>query len=420
MMAKGIFVFLNFFMIASSFGQQEYAKTILDSLCHERYDGRGYVNNGDVRAADFIARELVKLGASPVKNYSFEQPYSMRVNTFPSEMLVILGEDTLMPGKDYLVDPNSGTVKGKFELVEINSANIQPVYNGDVQLNQYTTSQKIFAFNFTDIQDKEHLSKLKGMAVKAMGYVPVIWVEKNKQMFSVGRKSFAFPLINIDFASYFKVSSVELDIVNKFIPNYQAKNIIGKIDGKKKNKFIVFSAHYDHLGRMGSNTYFPGANDNASGVAMLLSLAKYFKQHPPKYSIVFCFFSGEEAGLEGSKYFVSNPYFKLNQIKFVLNIDIMGSADNGVTIVNATKHINDFTALVNINSEKGYLKEIKSRGPTANSDHYYFSELGVPAFFIYSMGSVRNYHDIYDSAENTPLTKFNEVQSLMIDFVATK
>jgi Zn-dependent M28 family amino/carboxypeptidase len=149
-------------------------------------------------------------------------------------------------------------------------------------------------------------------------------------------------------------------------------------------------------------------------------LAKYFKQHPPKYSIVFCFFSGEEAGLEGSKYFVSNPYFKLNQIKFVLNIDIMGSADNGVTIVNATKHINDFTALVNINSEKGYLKEIKSRGPTANSDHYYFSELGVPSFFIYSMGSVRNYHDIYDSAENTPLTKFNEVQSLMIDFVATK
>jgi hypothetical protein len=84
MMGKGIFVFLNFFMIASSFGQQDYAKTILDSLCHERYDGRGYVNNGDVRAADFIARELVKLGASPVKNYSFEQPYSMRVNTFPS------------------------------------------------------------------------------------------------------------------------------------------------------------------------------------------------------------------------------------------------------------------------------------------------------------------------------------------------
>lgn len=419
-MIKGLFYFSCIFFGLTGTCQQDYAKTILDSLCHERYDGRGYVNNGDVRAADFIVRELTKIGASPIKNYPFEQPYSLAVNTFPSEMLVILGKDTLMPGKDYLVDTNSGSAKGQYELVEINSSNIQPLYKGDVQLNQYTTSQKIFAFNFTDVKDKEYLTKLKGMAVKAMTYVPVIWVERNKQMFSVGRKAFAFPLINIDSASYFNTNTVQLAIVNKFNPSHQSKNIIGKIDGKKKNKFIVLSAHFDHLGRMGTDTYFPGANDNASGVAMLLSLAKYYQAHPPKYSIVFCFFSGEEAGLEGSKYFVSHPYFKLNQVKFVLNIDIMGAADNGITVVNATKHVEDYENLVRLNSEKGYLNEVKSRGPTANSDHYYFSEFGVPAFFIYSMGSVRNYHDIYDSAENTPLTKFNEVHKLLIDFIATK
>ncbi|MCC7454216.1 MAG: hypothetical protein IT222_08635, partial [Crocinitomix sp.] len=108
-MIKGLFYFSCIFFGLTGTCQQDYAKTILDSLCHERYEGRGYVNNGDVRAADFIVRELTKIGASPIKNYPFEQPYSLAVNTFPSEMLVILGKDTLMPGKDYLVDPNSGS-----------------------------------------------------------------------------------------------------------------------------------------------------------------------------------------------------------------------------------------------------------------------------------------------------------------------
>jgi aminopeptidase YwaD len=171
------------------------------------------------------------------------------------------------------------------------------------------------------------------------------------------------------------------------------------------------------LGRMGPDVYFPGANDNGSGVAMLLSLAKYFVANPPKYSIVLCFFSGEEAGLQGSKYFVSHPWFKLNKVKFVLNIDIMGGASTGITAVNATQHEKEFARLQAINEELQLLGRVKSRGPTANSDHHYFVEKGVPAFFIYSQGKVKNYHDIYDTAENTPMEKFNEVHQLIVKFV---
>jgi aminopeptidase YwaD len=96
----------------------------------------------------------------------------------------------------------------------------------------------------------------------------------------------------------------------------------------------------------------------------------------------------------------------------------MGAADKGITVVNATAHESHFNQLVEINNQKKYLAEIKKRGPTANSDHHFFAEAGVPAFFIYSMGSVTNYHDIYDTAENTPLNQFDEVQQLLIDFVA--
>ncbi len=64
---------------------------------------------------------------------------------------------------------------------------------------------------------------------------------------------------------------------------------------------------------MGGNTIFRGANDNASGIAMLLSLAKYYKENPPKYSIMFIAFGGEEIGLLGSQYFVKHPLHSIQK-----------------------------------------------------------------------------------------------------------
>lgn len=406
----------NNFVIA----QQSYAKVILDSLCSEHYDGRGYVNQGDTRAADFIIRELESIGVIPFKKNPFAQPYKLNVNTFPYPIEVVLGGDTLVPGADYLVNPSSGSAQGEFELVEINSENLQKQFNGVADLSLQSTAQKIFAFNFTDIADAKKRNEIKSFAYMAMQYFPVIWVEKNKQMFSVGRSQQNYPLVSIDSSSYYKASRVNLKVNNAYKPQYLTKNVIGFIPGKKKRKYIVLSAHYDHLGRMGPDAMFPGANDNASGVAMLLSMAKHFMANKPEYSIVLCFFSGEEAGLEGSKFFVQHPYIKLKRIQFVLNVDIMGGAEKGITVVNGTKHEEAFNTLVEINAEKNYLERVKKRGPTANSDHYFFSQSGIPAFFIYSMGSVKNYHDIYDTAENTPLNKFNEVQSLLIDFIAAQ
>ncbi|WP_070138379.1 M28 family metallopeptidase [Crocinitomix algicola] len=409
-----------FLLTAVSYGQKEYAKIILDSLCSDRYDGRGYVNDGDNRSADFIIKELKNIGVKPFKKRGYEQHYFLNVNTFPYPLEVISDGDTLIPGVDYLVDPISGNAQGEFEVIEINSQNYASIYKNQVDLSTQKPAQKIFAFNFTTVKDKEKLERIRKMAYAGMDYFPIIWVEKNKLTYRVGRTQKNYPLIILSESQYNQPKKINLKIHSTYKPQYKSKNVIGYIPGKRKRKYIVFTAHYDHLGRMGTDTYFPGANDNASGTAMLLSLAKHYMQHRPKYSIVFCFFSGEEAGLEGSKYFVSNPYFKTKRIKFVLNIDIMGAADKGITLVNATEHPNDFDTFTRLNKEKNYLNKVAKRGPTANSDHYYFTTLGIPAFFIYSMGSVSNYHDIHDTAENTPLNKFDEVQSLLIDFVSSK
>ena len=97
------------------------------------------------------------------------------------------------------------------------------------------------------------------------------------------------------------MTSLEVNIESKFIKSFPAKNLVGYIPGTdKQDSLIVFTAHYDHLGMLGSDKIFPGANDNASGVAILLYLAKYYAAHPAKYPVAFIAFSGEEPGLKGS------------------------------------------------------------------------------------------------------------------------
>lgn len=406
-------VILTLFFCGVTFAQKEYGKEILEQLCSERYAGRGYVDNGVGKAADFIVQELKSIGVSTYKKESYLQNYTFGVNTFPYPMEVKLGDNVLKIGEDYLVNSNSGTAQGTFNTFEFNSSNFY-------QSNNKPSPSDIVIFNFTDLKDKDSIAFFYQLANETAKLSPVIWITTSKLMYSVGRYEMKYPMIIIDKKAYSETETIALKINNKYISHYKNSNVIGYIPPVKKCKFkkeyIVLSAHYDHLGKMGQ-AMFPGANDNASGVAMLLSMAKYYIDNPSEYGIVLCFFSGEEAGLVGSEYFVHHPYFKLDKVKFQLNIDIMGGASKGITLVNGSVLAEPFELMESINAEKNYLPKVKKRGATANSDHHHFTESGVPAFFIYSMGTVMNYHDIHDKAENTPLTNFDEVQSLLIDFV---
>ena len=211
----------------------------------------------------------------------------------------------------------------------------------------------------------------------------------------------------------------------QFIPQMTCKNVIGMVPGELADSYIVFTAHYDHLGMMGKKTMFPGASDNASGTAMILSLAQYFAEHPSKYSIVFIAFAGEEAGLIGSEYFVNNPLMDLKSIRFLINIDIMGDAQNGIAVVNGVQHEQEFQLLSSLNpvvSVQGndtvfQFKEIRKGEGAANSDHYHFSKAGVPSFFIFSMGGKGFYHDTWDKPETLSLKNIPAVRQLVIDFV---
>jgi aminopeptidase YwaD len=189
---------------------------------------------------------------------------------------------------------------------------------------------------------------------------------------------------------------------------------------EQPDSFIVFTAHYDHLGQMGKDVYFPGANDNASGVAMLLNLAKYYSQpeNKPKYSIAFIAFGAEEVGLIGSAYFTMHPLFPLARIHFLINMDILGTGDEGITVVNATLHNPEFVKLKQLNDTNQYLPLIKPRGKASISDHHFFTERGVPCFYIYTLGGIKAYHDTCDQAATLPLTEYDDLFRLLRDFTS--
>ena len=100
-------------------------------------------------------------------------------------------------------------------------------------------------------------------------------------------------------------------------------NLVGLIRGKKHaDRYLVVSAHYDHLG-VRNGVIYNGADDNASGTAAVLSMARWFKAHPPENSIIFALFDGEEAGLLGANAFVENPPVPIERIVADVNLDMV-------------------------------------------------------------------------------------------------
>jgi Iap family predicted aminopeptidase len=329
-------------------------------------------------------------------------------------MQVVLNDRELIPGIHFVVEPSSNGYSGDLTLKK---ASISELYNEKINIKNWPKNTALVARNIGFGGDT--IRKVSQYLSKLVGSIPVIEVVNSKFTWSVSTINARNIYLQLQDSIYgTQVEKIKVNIDSELRKTHRTQNVVAFLPSKNKNaKTVIFTAHYDHLGRMGKDTYFPGANDNASGCSMLFYLAHYFKNHPTKFNIMFVAFAGEEAGLIGSKHYVQNPLFPLNDVRFLVNLDIMGSGEEGITAVNATLFPKEFQLLTKINRKKKYLKAIKSRGPAANSDHYFFTEAGVPAFFIYTMGSNKNYHDVFDKYENLTFSAFENIGNLIIDFV---
>ena len=155
---------------------------------------------------------------------------------------------------------------------------------------------------------------------------------------------------------------------------------------------------------------------------MVLDLAAYYAKHQPKYTMVFMLFFGEEAGLLGSSYYVEHTLFPLNQVVMGVNLDMVGTGDEGITVVNLAeeKYADIFWLLNGINTEHGdnkYFETIKQRKAAANSDHYSFNRKDVRFVFIYTMGPGTYYHNVKDKYETLSFKGYGSLFGLLTKFV---
>lgn len=400
--------------------QGQTAKEIIGTLSSARMLGRGFARGGDTKAADYLTGLMKKTGLTPVQD-NFSQYFGLNVNTFPGKMRLEINGRKLVPAVDFLVDPASPSIFGSFVTCRISATDIlngkaaEKLSKGamvvlDENTNGLSGEEKELIENWIRHQVTVNPAGIRGLA-KITGTL----------RYGISTRVYAVPLLYLRTGVLpDSVERITTDIESAYLRDYQTRNLTGIVRGTANpDSFLVFTAHYDHLGLMGKGTYFPGANDNASGVAMAMQLARYFAAHPQRFSIAFIFFSGEEAGLLGSRYFVEHPLFDLKKVKFLVNLDLVGSGSDGITVVNATEFPEAFTRLNNLNELNKHVVEIRRRGKACNSDHCSFFEKGVPCFFLFTMGTGTEYHTPGDKADSLPMTAFEELVKLVIGFTAT-
>ena len=207
----------------------------------------------------------------------------------------------------------------------------------------------------------------------------------------------------------------------------QGTNIVGLIRGTSTpERFVIVSAHFDHLGRRDGSLY-PGADDNASGVAGILAIATWFVRHKPERSLLVVAFDAEELGLQGARYFVKNPPVDLKQIVMDVNLDMVGRGDANTLWVAGTHYypllkpaVVDASRGRQIKLEFGHDRpKAESNGQddwTNSSDHGPFHAAGIP-FLYFGVEDHADYHKPTDTADKIPKAFFAEAVTLAIDVV---
>ena len=166
-------------------------------------------------------------------------------------------------------------------------------------------------------------------------------------------------------------------------------NVVGHIDGTRNpGRFIVVSAHYDHLG-VRNGTVFNGADDNASGTAALFALAKYFSTHRPANSLIFVAFDAEESGLRGSQAFVRTPPVDVASIIVNVNMDMIGRDPDPKLFAVGTvanpylkPYIDAVAAKAPVRFLIGHEDPKQPEDWTKDSDHYSFQQAKIPAIYL--------------------------------------
>jgi hypothetical protein len=210
-------------------------------------------------------------------------------------------------------------------------------------------------------------------------------------------------------------------------PPIKGVNVLGQIRGSAEpGKFIVVSAHYDHLGIRDGKLY-PGSDDNASGVGAMLAAAAWFKAHPPRHTLLFAAFDGEEKGLRGARAFVATPTVPLDAIVANINFDMLSRNPRGEIFMSGLYSNPQLQAVIDpvrARSVPTILYGHDHPRPfwngddwTNSSDQGPFADRGVP-WLYFGVEDHPDYHRPTDTFERIDRDFYVSVANAMVDVVA--
>ena len=390
-------------------------KKVVKNLSSAKYQGRGYAEDGANKAGKYLAKEFARAGADEV----ICQPFTLDINTFPGKMEVEVDGKKYIPGADFTLREFAPGIKGEYKLYHIDTAN----YNAEKIFADLALPENKDAFVVCDFMfTYKHSADFKRMQSKSecanAGFI-YTWETPLKFYKAYGEKVSEKPILWVapDFPTSAK--QIKLDIENEFLDDYDCFNVIAKVEGKRHDKCYVFTAHYDHLGKLGKKTFYAGAHDNASGTAAIVTLAAHYAKNQPEYDMYFIAFSGEDANLRGSEFYANNPIVPLSQIKYLFNLDMIADNNPMQYCEVSNEGMKGFELMEKINGEKNYFKKLDRQELAGNSDHYPFAQRNVPCIFFMNEGgdAFKYYHTIYDTWKNAIFDNYEPTVRLIMDFI---
>ena len=420
-MKRILFLLLAFVAVAtfhatpSQAQDLDHYKKIVKELSSKKYQGRGYARNGANKAGAYLAKEFAKAGVDTV----VYQPFTLDINTFCGKMKLWADGKKLKAGVDYSMREYSPGVYGEFPVYHVDTLHFDPekMY-ADLAKPEYANCLVACEFWFAYRHGKDFARLQKAGECTNAGLIQT-WTSPIKFYKAYGHRVVEKPIIWMTPEAVEGIHTVRAKIDNKFLKGYECFNVIGKVEGRRHDSCFVFTAHYDHLGNLGKRVYYPGANDNASGTAAIVTLAAHYAQHRPEYDMYFIAFSGEDANLRGSEYYAQHPLVPLEQIKYLFNLDMIGDNNPVQYCEVSDEGMRGFALMEQINREQHYFDSLNRGALAANSDHYPFASRHVPCIFLENQegDAFPWYHTVFDTYETVKFDSYEPVFKLVRDFI---
>ena len=444
----------------SEINKEDLLKTV-QTLSSAEFDGRLSGGEGYEKAAQYMANQFTNLGLKQAGDEKYFQYLNVEYNKIesPARFRSIIKGDTTdyQIGKDFVFRGFTGSnnltlpvvfcgyglsrkdlkyddyegVNVKNKIVMVFKQNPKWKKNNKDWGSNYPREKSLVAKKygargilFVSLPNDEKPQPLIGSVLHGDGEQPIdfpqLQISQNVADELLSRTGFSINDFQAKIdrkkrpVSTTLVTKVNIEANAKYQKAARTMNVVGMIEGsdpKLKDQFVIIGAHLDHVGSQ-AGLLFPGANDNASGSAGVLEIAKAFSRGgvKPKRSVIFVLFAGEEQGLNGSKYFVNNWESGYNKITAMINLDCVGYGDsvqvgNGKsapTLWKIAKQLDDssFNLMVNRTWNGG------------GADVSPFYEKGIPCLYFVTTNSYTHLHLPSDKVETLNSTLFERVVKL--------